>query len=56
MTRLKLSKTWVYNESTNRCLVVKSRGVVAMASDDREGSSLFKLSSSVHLETSGQQC
>lgn len=53
----KLLKTWVYNENTNRCLVVESRGVVAMESDGKEGSSLFKLSGSEHAEpTSGQQC
>lgn len=51
MPSLKLLKTWVYNENTNRCLVVKSRGVVAMVSDGREGSWLFKLSGSVHVET-----
>lgn len=35
----------------------KSRGVVAMVSDGREGSSLFKLTGSVLVEpTSGQQC
>lgn len=57
MPSTKLLKTWVYNENTNRCLVVKSRGVVAMVSDGREGSSLFKLSGSIRVEpTSGQQC
>lgn len=37
--------------------MVESRGVVAMESDGRKGSSLFKLSGSEHIEpTSGQQC
>lgn len=53
----KLLKAGVYNENTNRCLAVESRAVVAMESDGREGSSLFKLSGSKHVEpTSGQQC
>lgn len=53
----KLLKTGVYNENTNRCSAVESRGVVAMESDGREGSSLCKLSGSKHVEpTSGQQC
>lgn len=52
----KLLKTRVYSENTDRCLVVESRGVVAMESDGREGSSLFKHSGSEHVEpTSGQQ-
>lgn len=33
----KLLKTGVYNESTNRCLVVERRGVVAMESGQLAG-------------------